>query len=82
MSFFPGWWWLLPGLFAQGGIAQEVLFRGYLFGRIRRGRSFWHFVCQATVKVVAFPDTAVFPLVWMLAGAVIPLAVLLVPRRT
>ena len=138
MSFFPGWWWLLPGLFAQGGIAEEVLFRGYLFGRIRRGRSFWHaaglsmlpfaavhlllfftmpwpialaalllsvvlsipfahlfevgggtvwgpalvhFVCQATVKVVAFPDTAVFPLVWMLASAVIPLAVLLVPRR-
>ena len=39
--FLPGWRWLLPGLFAQGGIAEEVLFRGYLFGRLRRGRSFW-----------------------------------------
>ena len=27
---------LLPGLLAQGGIAEEVLFRGYLFGHLRR----------------------------------------------
>ena len=33
------WGWSLPGLFAQAGIAEEVLFRGYLFGRLRRGRS-------------------------------------------
>src|SRR5690349_383845 len=28
--------WLLFGLFAQAGIAEEVVFRGYLFGQIRR----------------------------------------------
>jgi len=36
-----GWPLLLPGLFAQGGIAEECLFRGYLFGHLRRERSFW-----------------------------------------
>lgn len=40
-NFFPGWWALLPGLFAQGGLAEEVLFRGYLFGTLRRRHSFW-----------------------------------------
>src|SRR5262245_56167198 len=30
-SFYPGWLSLVPGLFAQAGIAEEVLFRGYLF---------------------------------------------------
>jgi hypothetical protein len=29
---YPGWPWLVPGLFAQGGVAEEALFRGYLFG--------------------------------------------------
>jgi membrane protease YdiL (CAAX protease family) len=38
---FPGWLGLLPGLLAQAGVAEETLFRGYLFGHIRRGRSFW-----------------------------------------
>ena len=32
---------LLPGLVAQGGIAEEALFRGYLFGHLRKGRPFW-----------------------------------------
>ena len=36
-----GWPLLLPGLLAQGGIAEECLFRGYLFGHLRRERSFW-----------------------------------------
>jgi len=37
----PGWVWLVPGLFAQGGIAEEVLFRAYLYGQLRPGRSYW-----------------------------------------
>lgn len=36
-----GWLLLLPGLFAQGGIAEECLFRGYLFGHLRREQTFW-----------------------------------------
>ena len=37
----PGWLLLVPGLFAQAGIAEEVLFRGFLFGHLRETRSFW-----------------------------------------
>jgi len=41
MTVQPGWTWLVPGLFAQAGIAEEALFRGYLFGRLRAAHSFW-----------------------------------------
>lgn len=130
----------LPGLFAQAGIAEETLFRAYLFGHLRQGRSFrdaalrsvvpfalvhvllfwtmpwpialmsvalaivtsfplaylfelagstiWapallHFVIQGTVKVVTVSSDngPAFALTWMIASAVIPLAVLTVPRR-
>lgn len=40
-TFYPDWIGLLPGLFAQAGIAEEVLFRAYLFGQVRIGRTFW-----------------------------------------
>jgi membrane protease YdiL (CAAX protease family) len=46
LRMYPGWLLLLPGLFAQAGIAEEVLFRGYLFGHMRQGRGFW----QAAVR--------------------------------
>lgn len=36
-----GWLLMLPGLFGQAGIGEEVLFRGYLFGHLRQTRSFW-----------------------------------------
>jgi membrane protease YdiL (CAAX protease family) len=35
VTLYPRWPLLLPGLFCQGGIAEEVLFRGYLFGTLR-----------------------------------------------
>jgi membrane protease YdiL (CAAX protease family) len=40
-SMYPGWPALLPGLFAQAGVAEETLFRGYLFGNLRRSHPFW-----------------------------------------
>jgi membrane protease YdiL (CAAX protease family) len=40
-TFYTGWLLLLPGLFAQGGVAEEVLFRGYLFGNLRQRYPFW-----------------------------------------
>ncbi len=52
LTIYPGWLWLLPGLFAQAGIAEEALFRGYLFGRLRRGHGFWHAAALATVPFV------------------------------
>lgn len=35
------WPWTMIGIFAFHGVAEEVLYRGYLFGRLRRGRTFW-----------------------------------------
>jgi len=47
------WPVLLLGLFLQGGIAEEVVFRGYLFRHIRRGRSFWRAASLAALPFVA-----------------------------
>lgn len=47
------WYWLLPGLFAQAGIAEETLFRGYLFRHMREGRSFWRAGVLAAIPFVA-----------------------------
>jgi membrane protease YdiL (CAAX protease family) len=48
-----GWPILLPGLFAQGGIAEEVVFRGYLFRHLRRGRSFWRAAFLSSLPFIA-----------------------------
>jgi membrane protease YdiL (CAAX protease family) len=36
----PGWPWLLLGIFAFHGLAEELVWRGYAFARLRRTRSF------------------------------------------
>jgi membrane protease YdiL (CAAX protease family) len=36
----PGWPWLLIGIFAFHGVAEELVWRGYAFRRLRAGRSF------------------------------------------
>jgi membrane protease YdiL (CAAX protease family) len=53
LRLYPGWLLLLPGLFAQAGIAEEVLFRGYLFGHLRQGRGFWQAVLVAVPPFLA-----------------------------
>jgi membrane protease YdiL (CAAX protease family) len=37
----PDWPWLLLGVFALHGLAEELVWRGYAFRRLRAGRSFW-----------------------------------------
>jgi membrane protease YdiL (CAAX protease family) len=44
---------VLPGVLAHAGIAEEVLFRGYLFGALRSGRSFWRAVGLSTLPFAA-----------------------------
>ncbi len=55
LAYFPAFAWitgttltmrdawpaLALGIVLQGGIAEELLWRGYLFGRLQRGRGFW-----------------------------------------
>jgi membrane protease YdiL (CAAX protease family) len=35
------WLWLLVGLFAFNGLAEELVWRGFAFRRLREGRSYW-----------------------------------------
>jgi membrane protease YdiL (CAAX protease family) len=91
LSFFPVYAWLnglslgisqdaaflVIGLFAQGGIAEELVFRGYLFGHLRTEHRFWRAAWLATipfflVHLVLFA-TMSFPLA--LAATLLSLAI-------
>ena len=74
---YPGWLALLPGLFAQAGVAEEVLFRGYLFGRIRVGRSFWRAAALSMVPFVGVHLVLFISLAWPIALASVLLAVVI-----
>ena len=69
VRLLPGGLSLLPGLFAQGGIAEEVLFRGYLFGHLRRGRTFWRAAWLSMVPFVAAHTFLFFTMPWPIASA-------------
>lgn len=44
---------LILGLFAQAGLAEEAIFRGFLFRRLREGRSFWRAAWLSAIPFVA-----------------------------
>ena len=66
----------MPGLFAQAGIAEEVLFRGYLFGHLRRGRSFWRAALLSMLPFVAVHLLLFATMPWPIAAAALLLAVI------
>jgi membrane protease YdiL (CAAX protease family) len=82
VSMYPGWAALVPGLFVQAGIAEETLFRGYLFGLLRRGRTFWRavllaagpFVLVHLILFVRLPWTIALASVLLAAVVTVPLA--------
>jgi membrane protease YdiL (CAAX protease family) len=74
---YPGWIALLPGLFAQAGIAEEALFRGYLFGHLRVGRAFWRAAGLSMLPFVAVHLVLVFSMPWPIALASVVLAVVI-----
>jgi membrane protease YdiL (CAAX protease family) len=47
------WPWLALGMFVQGGIAEELVFRGYLFRHMRERWSFWKAAWIAAIPFVA-----------------------------
>jgi membrane protease YdiL (CAAX protease family) len=53
VSLRDGWVLMALGLFLQHGIAEEVLFRGYLFRHLRGGRTFWRAAFLSMVPFVA-----------------------------
>jgi membrane protease YdiL (CAAX protease family) len=74
-SFYTGWGWLLPGLFFQAGIAEETLFRGYLFGHLRQRHTFWKAAALAAIPFVLVHLILFYSLPWAIAAASILLAV-------
>ncbi len=48
-----GWHWIAIGVLLQGGIAEELLWRGYLFRHLRATRSFWRAAAIGMLFVVA-----------------------------
>lgn len=62
--------WLALGMLAQGGVAEEVLFRGFMYRHLRQTRSFWR---AATLSAVPFAAAHV-ALLWSLDLSVALLA--------
>ena len=77
IEMYPGWPALLPGLFAQAGIAEETLFRGYLFRRMRVGRTFWRAAALSTIPFVAVHLLIFLTQPWMIAAASVALAAII-----
>jgi membrane protease YdiL (CAAX protease family) len=48
-----GWQWIALGVLLQGGIAEELLWRGYLFRHLRARRDFWRAAAFAMIFMVA-----------------------------
>jgi membrane protease YdiL (CAAX protease family) len=67
----------LPGLFAQAGIAEEVLFRGYLFGHLRVGRTFWRAAAVSMLPFVSVHLVLFLSMPWPIALASVLLAVVI-----
>lgn len=67
------WLWLAVGVFALHGIAEEILYRGYLFRHLREGRSF----LKAAWMGVLFFSIAHIPIIFALGPFVGGTAVLL-----
>lgn len=71
----PEWAALVAGLFAQAGIAEEVLFRGLLFGTIRRYEPrFARAAALAGLPFIAVHLPLLFTLEWPIAVLSIALA--------
>jgi membrane protease YdiL (CAAX protease family) len=76
-AMYEGWLLLVPGLFAQGGIAEEALFRGYLFRRLRARRSFARAALVATPPFIAVHLLMFVNQPWMIALASVILAAII-----
>ena len=68
------WFLLLPGLFAQGGIAEETVFRGFLFRHVRNGRSFWRAALLSSAPFIAVHLLLFFSMDWPIALAALLVA--------
>jgi len=73
----PGWPWLLVGVFAFHGLAEELVWRGYAYRRLRVGRGFVAAVLW-TMPLVAVTHVPIL----VTSGAAVGLAALAVAAVT
>jgi len=76
LSLQSNWPWILVGLISGIGIAEETLFRGFVFNFLRRTRTFWQ---AATLSMLLFAAMHLLLLLWLplpVALAAILLAIL------
>jgi len=64
-----GWLWTYLGYVTVSGLTEEVMFRAFLFGRLRAGRGFW---AAATLAMAAF--TAVHLLLFLRVNTFVAVA--------
>lgn len=76
-SFYPGWQFLILGLFFQAGIAEETLFRGYLFSHFRQKYAFWKAALFAAIPFILVHLIMFYSQPWSIALASIILAVVM-----
>ncbi|MBC7769754.1 MAG: CPBP family intramembrane metalloprotease [Phycisphaerales bacterium] len=76
-STYPNALWLALGIFLQGGVAEEIVFRGYLYGHIRRRHSFWRAALISTVPFATAHLYMFTTMAWPIALAALVISVLL-----
>jgi membrane protease YdiL (CAAX protease family) len=77
LALHDNWLWLLVGIFAQHGIGEEVVFRGFTFRNLRAGRTFGR---AAFLSLLIFAVAHVYlftytPWQWAFFGTILALAI-------
>lgn len=74
-SIYPNAFWLALGIVAQGGVAEELVFRGYLFGHLRRTRPFWRAATASVAPFAVVHLLTFFTMDWPIALAALLLSI-------
>jgi membrane protease YdiL (CAAX protease family) len=77
VSLHPDAPWLALGILCQAGFAEELVFRGYLYGRLARRRAFWTAAMVSMGPFALVHTTLFLTLDWPIAAASLLLSVAL-----
>lgn len=75
LQLVDAWPWLALGMFLQGGLAEETLFRGYLYRHYRQRLAFWPAVLQSMLPFALVHTLLFLTLPFAIALASVALSV-------
>lgn len=78
LRLIDAWPWLALGIFLQGGLAEEVLFRGYLYRHYREAHPFWPAAWRSMLPFVLVHLLLFLTLPFAIAAASVALSVVTV----